>query len=223
MIQLGAGGPEQLSGWTIEDDDRLAVEEVVPRAPSRQAVPREERRAVDFSGWLIRGDGSTSPFQLRDLTYAGCKIATEAPLGTGELIKLAVKERGLVEAEVRWRRSGSAGLRFCDLDPAAASRWPRRIKRVPVGGTVRVKRPGRTRYELDILDLSTAGCKVEFADRPAVGEFVVVKLEGMEPLEAKVCWINGRYMGLRFSKTLHPAVLGLHLPSYLRKAGDGGS
>ncbi len=188
-------------------------------AAGRGGVPREERRAVSLSGWLIRDDGVTAPFHLHDLSYAGCRITTETRLDAGERIKLAVHQRGLVEAEVRWRRSGSAGLCFCDLDPAESSRWPRRTRRTPVHGTVRLKRWGRARYELPIFDVSVAGCKVEFADRPLVDEFVLVKLAGMEPLEAKVCWMDGCIGGLRFSKKLHPAVLALHLASYGRGAG----
>lgn len=214
MMELAHGRPGQPAA-SIVNEDRYEDAEVASRAaPGRAVVAREERRAVVFPGWLIRGDGSTAPFELRDLTYAGCNILTEAPLGPGEQVRLAVKNRGLVEAEVRWRRNGSVGLSFCDVDPADTSRWPRRTKRVPVRGTVRVKRSGRARYQVMIFDLSSDGCKVEFADRPMIDESVVVRLEGIEPLEASVRWMSGCVGGLRFSKKLHPAVLSLYLASY---------
>lgn len=177
------------------------------------AVEREERRSVTLSGWLVRQDESTWDFQLLDLSCSGCKILCEAPLGRGEPVRIAVLNRGVVDAEVRWRRSGFAGLRFSDVrDPE--SKWPRRTKRTPIRGTVRLKRSGRRRHDLRIFDLSTEGCRVEFLDRPAIDEIVWVKLDGIETLEARVRWTEGFVGGLRFSKTLHPAVLGLHLASY---------
>lgn len=190
----------------------MNLEEPVEQAAPAKAVDREERRPVHLPGWLTRQDQSTWDFRLSDLSYSGCKILCEAPLGRGEPVRLAVLNRGLVEAEARWRRNGFVGLRFTDL--GEPSNWPRRIHRTPIHGTVRLKRSGRRRHDLRIFDLSTNGCKVEFLDRPAIDELVWIKLDGMETLEARVRWIEGFVGGLRFSKVLHPAVLGLHLATY---------
>lgn len=37
-------------------------------------------------------------------------------------------------------------------------------------------------------------------------ELVWVKLEGLEALDATVCWIEGHVVGLEFQRSLHSAV-----------------
>jgi hypothetical protein len=58
-------------------------------------------------------------------------------------------------------------------------------------------------------DASAHGCKVEFVERPEVEENVWVRFEGLEPIEARVCWLKGRCAGLEFSRPIHPAVFEL--------------
>jgi hypothetical protein len=86
---------------------------------------------------------------------------------------------------------------------------PRKSARVGVSGEVTLRRPGKSNYRVRAFDASFDGCKLEFIERPEVGEALWVKFEGMELLEARVCWTEGFTAGVEFKKPLHPAVFEL--------------
>lgn len=88
---------------------------------------------------------------------------------------------------------------------------PRKADRVTLDAQVVVRRAGFPKFEVKIRDLSAEGCKIEFVDRPADGERVWVKFDGLASLEATVCWIDGAFAGARFDRPLHPAVFDLLL------------
>lgn len=71
---------------------------------------------------------------------------------------------------------------------------------------VSLRRAGQLKYTVRVHDASQHGCKVEFVERPQVGEQVWIKFDGMEALEAEVCWIEGFDAGLNFARPIHPAV-----------------
>lgn len=100
-------------------------------------------------------------------------------------------------------------------DKAGSSEDPRRDARIPLDVEVILRRrAGKNSYNVSIQDLSRHGCKLELVDRPAVDERVWVRIDGLEPLEARVCWIDGFALGVEFQKDLHPAVFD-HLISKL--------
>lgn len=175
-------------------------------------IERRERRPVAMSGHAALADGvTTTDVHVIDLSYDGCGIETSACLKAGDRIKLWVRERGAIDAEVRWSSAGKAGLVF-KPEPAPAPakpHWPRRNSRVALSAEVSVRRMGRSKYRVRVLDLSPDGCKVEMAERPQVKEHVFVKLHGLELLEARVCWTEGHQAGLRFEKPMHRAVFDL--------------
>jgi len=57
-----------------------------------------------------------------------------------------------------------------------------------------------------IVDISPQGCKAEFVERPNLDELVWVKFDGLQSLEAVVCWTRGFEVGLEFERPIHPAV-----------------
>ena len=57
-----------------------------------------------------------------------------------------------------------------------------------------------------VFDASPEGCKVEFVERPAIGERVWVRFDGIEPLEGTVRWVEGHVGGVKFKRPLHQAV-----------------
>lgn len=159
----------------------------------------------------MRDGGISHAIQLVDLNYGGCGIETSIELKPGESVTLSILDRGSIPAEVRWFNDGKAGL---DFAPAAkASRKPveRRTSRVPVPGEVGLRSPGRSQYRVRVLDLSTDGCKVELIELPSIGDPMLVKFDGLEVLEAEVCWVEGHLAGLMFNNRMHPAVLDLLL------------
>jgi hypothetical protein len=87
-----------------------------------------------------------------------------------------------------------------------ANNDPRRSARVEMGVEVIIRRPGQARLSVSVQDLSRHGCKLEFRNRPSVDERVWVKIDGLEPLPGRVCWLDGFAFGVEFEKDLHPAV-----------------
>ena len=70
-----------------------------------------------------------------------------------------------------------------------------------VGGQGRVKIPVR------IVDISSQGCRLEFAGDLPEGALVSVKVPTFEPWQARVVWSKRGLAGCQFSHLLHPAVV----------------
>ena len=83
---------------------------------------------------------------------------------------------------------------------------PRKSARVGLVAEVSLRRSGHNNYRANVHDVSQEGCKVEFVERPMLDEIVWVKFEGLEALEAMVCWVKGFAAGLEFQRPVHPAV-----------------
>jgi len=84
----------------------------------------------------------------------------------------------------------------------------RRSDRVSLDAVVSVRRSGHGKYRVRVFDASPHGCRVEFVERPALDELIWVTFDGLEPLEAEVCWIEGFSGGVNFVRPMHEAVFG---------------
>ena len=177
---------------------------------ARTWAPRHDRKPVELTAYAVLEDGTTTDVTLLDLSYEGCRVRPATELAPGTRIKLSVLRRGGIDAEVRWFKDGLAGLVF-DAPEAHQPRrhWPRKSERVAVSADVIMRRPGQPNYQVRVLDASPHGCKVEFVDRPCANERMWIKFEDLEALEAEVAWVEGHVTGLRFAKTIHPAVFDL--------------
>jgi len=83
---------------------------------------------------------------------------------------------------------------------------PRRTERVYYATEVSVRRAGTRSFRVGAFDLSPRGCKIEFVERPAVGERIWVKFDGLEALQCSVRWTAGHIGGVEFDRPLHQAV-----------------
>jgi hypothetical protein len=83
---------------------------------------------------------------------------------------------------------------------------PRKSERVPIKAMVKLRRRGHHNFTVKAYDFSIEGCKLEFMERPELEETVWVNFDGLELLEARVCWIEGLRVGVEFARQLHPAV-----------------
>lgn len=172
-------------------------------------VDRSERRAVVMRGYVIVADGTHHEITLLDLSYEGCGIETAVELAPAQRVKLSVLRRGAIDAEVRWCRQGKAGLVFVPETEIVRKVSPRQNERVDLAADVVLRRIGRSSFRVAVADLSPRGCKVQLVERPSEGERVLVKFDGLEPLEAEVCWVEGFAAGLKFERPVHPAVFEL--------------
>jgi hypothetical protein len=180
-------------------------------------VERRERRRVAMVGYALRADGSSVEVMVLDLSYEGCGVECPIALQPGEPLKLSVLRRGAISCEVRWYDNGRAGLVF-EPEESTSQHLPRKTDRVAIDAEVAMRRIGNVNYRVRVFDASPEGCKVELVERPRVGEHVLVKMPGIETLDAEVCWVEGFTAGLRFEKAVHPAVFDL-LVERLRVAG----
>lgn len=89
---------------------------------------------------------------------------------------------------------------------AAGPPDPRGANRKALDAEVRLRRSGSHGFQVRVLDASPEGCKVEFVERPAVGERVWVKFDGLEAIEGTVRWVEGYTGGVQFERPLHEAV-----------------
>jgi hypothetical protein len=83
---------------------------------------------------------------------------------------------------------------------------PRQADRVPLTAEVGIRRSGLNAFRVRVFDASPQGCKIEFIERPAVGERVWVKFDGLEALSATVRWVEGHIGGVHFERPLYGAV-----------------
>lgn len=105
-----------------------------------------------------------------------------------------------------------------DLDSGfgkARAQAPRRSARVSIQAMVKLRRRAHHNFTVQVFDLSCEGCKLEFLECPQLDETVWVKFEGLEGLEATVCWVDGNSTGVEFVHPIHSAVFD-HLVSRLR-------
>ena len=176
--------------------------------PAEARMERQERRPVRMHGHILLEDGTTAEAVLVDLSYEGCSIETPAELNVDQPITLSVLRRGAIEAVVRWVSDGKAGLYFKAL-VGEKPQQPRVAERVTIDAEVMMRRIGQNNYRVRLYDLSPEGCRVELIERPREGEHMMLRFEGLEVLDAEVCWVNDFVAGLRFDRAFHPAVFDL--------------
>lgn len=172
--------------------------------------PRSVRRTVQMRAYAVRFDDSIIDLVVLDLSYDGCSVKTATKLIPGELLKLSVLGRGVVNATVRWYKHRRAGLLF---DPERRAHWHREraAERLEIAAEIFLRRSGKGAYQVRTLDLTRFGCSCEFVERPAIDDRVCVKFAGLEALGGEVRWIAGSSLGLKFDKPIHPAVFELLL------------
>ena len=180
----------------------------VPRVDTPECV-RDMRRAVTLPGFALLGDGATFSVTLLDLTYDGCKIETPVALLPKLKLKLSVLRLGALDAHVRWYKDGQAGLQFAAAAKGEKTHKPRAPQRLEIAAEVSLRRLGRVHYQGRLFDLSPQGCRVEFIERPRVGERIWVKFDGLDLLEAEVRWIDGFIGGVEFVRPIYDAVFDL--------------
>ena len=186
--------------WDPEEAIRAAA------AAAATAPDRPERRPVELSGHALRADGRTFEVSVVNLSYDGCAIACSEALEPGTPLKVSVLRRGAVDAEVVWVEKGRAGLVFAKAAAAGRDHATRNAKRVDLTAEVALRRPGRPPYKVRVCDISTHGCRSEFVDRPAEGETMFIKFDGLEAMEVVARWIEPPLTGLSFLRPIHPAV-----------------
>ena len=171
-------------------------------------LKRRDRKSVQMRAYAVRADNQIIDVRVRDLCYEGCSLETETPLVPGEKITLSVLGRGAIKASVKWYKHRLAGIQFA-IPPASRKHRPRDDARISLSAGVMLRRSARPAFNVEVFEASRSGCSCEFIERPAIGERLWIKFDGLEALEASVCWVEGARQGLKFATPMHPAVFEL--------------
>lgn len=182
-----------------------------PALSGRSPSDREIRREVSLPAFVLLEDGNTLSVKVLNLSYDGCRINAGLPLRAGVQITLSVLGLGVMPAYVRWVSGEFSGLCFSAEAIKAADKTPRENERVSLEARVSLRRAGRKNFFVHTTDLSASGCKVEFVDRPSVGERHFIKFDGLDALEAEVRWVKGFSAGVEFVRPIYPPVFELLL------------
>ncbi|HWT12518.1 MAG TPA: hypothetical protein VN231_07175 [Allosphingosinicella sp.] len=97
----------------------------------------------------------------------------------------------------------------------------RRTERRVVNLAARLRDPGATVSEIEVLDLSTEGFKAQGDLALETGASVWLKLPGLEAQNSKVVWVEEGKAGFQFSSPLHPATLELVVLAGRKQAPKG--
>ena len=83
----------------------------------------------------------------------------------------------------------------------------RKAERAEVAMGAGLRQCGSKKIVVDLLDISTAGFRIETYEALPVESRVWLTLPGLEAICARVAWRRGDQAGCEFSAPLHPAVL----------------
>jgi hypothetical protein len=83
----------------------------------------------------------------------------------------------------------------------------RETPRRTIAAEVQLKRSGSINYVVHAYDLSEQGCRLEFVERPWIGETVWVKFGKLQPIRSTVRWTGDFTAGLEFERAMDPRVL----------------
>jgi hypothetical protein len=75
-----------------------------------------------------------------------------------------------------------------------------------VGALAFFRERGRSRWQAQVTDLSSLGCRLEMSTPVVDGELSWVTLPGLEPWSCSVVWRADNQIGLAFDRPLHQAV-----------------
>jgi PilZ domain len=85
----------------------------------------------------------------------------------------------------------------------------RGLQRLPFVAEVEVRGRRSLKYRVTLIDFSPAGASLNLVERFEVGDIVWIKLDGLESLESKICWISGFIAGIQFARPLHSSVFAM--------------
>ena len=93
------------------------------------------------------------------------------------------------------------------LEDMAALETPRLARRLDVRMTGSLREQGSSKFEVDVLDMSVSGCRLETSFLLNPGAKVWITIPGLSALEAEITWRRNYSYGCRFTSLLHAAVL----------------
>lgn len=94
----------------------------------------------------------------------------------------------------------------------------RKAERRIVNLAASLREPGASLADAEVVNLSVTGFAAETDAELEVGSHVWLKLPGLEAVNSRIVWVEGRKAGFEFVTPLHPLTLDLVLASGRRPA-----
>lgn len=187
----------------------------VPQPPERRT---SERHIKILRVGTIVVNGRRELCLIRNISAGGVLAHVYSQLMPGQRVSIELKTSQPVTGRVVWTRSGNAGIQFdTPVDVAellavpqgADNGWRPRTPRVEIDRMATLRAGART-FWAHARDISQSGVKLETdADAeqgaeaaPAIGQEVVVTLEGFRPLPGVVRWVSEGRFGVSFNQLI---------------------
>ena len=77
-----------------------------------RCVNRKHREATSLTGLAYRSDASCVRVHVRNISFCGCHLVSDAGFALMDVITLALPHMQEMKAQVRWVKDGQAGVRF---------------------------------------------------------------------------------------------------------------
>ena len=81
------------------------------------------------------------------------------------------------------------------------------VERIGLSLRASVREPGRNRIPVRVIDISIAGCRIEFIGVPFGQKSLWITIDGCESVPARVKWQKDGFAGLEFMTMFSDAVL----------------
>ncbi|HTU12418.1 MAG TPA: PilZ domain-containing protein [Allosphingosinicella sp.] len=181
----------------------------VPQPPERRTT---ERHIKILRVGTVVVDGRRELCLIRNISAGGVMAHVYSQLVPGQQVSVELKTSQPVPGRVVWTRGGNAGIQFdqavdvADLlatPQGVDNSWRPRTPRVEIDRMATLRTGARTDW-VHARDISQSGVKVEGEPdaAPAVGEEVVITLEGFRPLHGVVRWSSEGLCGISFNQLI---------------------
>ena len=181
-----------------------------PRVPSPPERRQANRQLATFRvGKLITGR-SQELCLIRNISSGGLMAHVYSARRVGERVSVELKSDQEVVGEIVWVKGSNIGVKFdapVELEevlgaPTRAIRgWQARAPRVEIEARARL-RAGANYHRVTIRDLSQGGVKVEMEQALAIGDEVVITIEGLDPVKGVVRWCTDGCVGVSFNQPI---------------------
>ena len=176
---------------------------------------RAERRQLAVLRAALIDIGELTHFcRIVNVSSQGVELRLYRAVTRGTRVRIRFASEQAMEGIVVWSRSKYAGVkldRALDISEFASnsSTDPRQRRRLPRAHveTSASLRVGHSVYPAIVYDISPAGARLRLARPLADKGPALLKLAGLVPLPAIVCWIEGTDIGVKFNGTLEMHVL----------------
>ncbi len=181
----------------------------VPQPPERRS---NERHIKILRVGTVVVDGRRELCLIRNISAGGLMAHVYSQLMPGQRVSIELKSGQPVTGRVVWTRGGNAGIQFdtaMDVAELLAApqgvdnSWRPRTPRVEIDRMATLRAGARTDW-VHARDISQSGVKIEAEAEaaPAVGDEVVITLEGFRPLPGVVRWSADGACGISFNQLI---------------------